>query len=384
MLFSLLNQSYWRDEAFCVMLAKRPLGEIFSLVVRFDHTPPLFYYLQHFWIGIFGDGEATMRSLSVIFHLLTVYFGWRLTKSKLAAFALLFNPLLWRYAVEARHYSAFTALILGAVYLKSASLWFLALLTHNFAWLYWLVWLMITKSKKLLWPGLAASPWLFFLAKQAADLHQEMWLKAPTITGVFNSLKVLLVSDVNYPVRPLLLGLMLILLIPVCFKPKRKFWLALLTPLLALIISRLWTPLFYERYFLPTTALLIICLCQVKRKLTVLLVLISLIAFIQINRYPFNPPMHQTAREIAAKWQPGEIVITRQPINFLEVYYYLNRLNPQIPVYSYLYPGEDHIPAYVGVDLVKPQAEILAVPYDRPVIIIEPDGRWHCCQSPQI
>ena len=47
MIIGLLNQpiwtqSYWRDEAFSVLLASHPWWELFGLIVKFDHTPRCF------------------------------------------------------------------------------------------------------------------------------------------------------------------------------------------------------------------------------------------------------------------------------------------------------------------------------------------------------
>ena len=152
-----------------MLLASRKLEEIFSLVVNFDHTPPLFYYLQHSWIGLFGGNEVTVRLLSLLFHLLIIYFVYKLSRSRVAALAVGLNPWLWQYALEARHYSAFGALVLAGIYFYQAKkfwlsnlCWAAALWTHNFAWLYFLTFAAVYRTKKLLPALVLGAAWLPF------------------------------------------------------------------------------------------------------------------------------------------------------------------------------------------------------------------------------
>lgn len=143
----ILHQSYWRDEAFSVLLASKKLKDVLSLTIQDTH-PPLYYFLLHFWIRLFGDGEYVTRSLSLLFHFLLVLSCFVLLKHllknwKVALFGslgVLLNPFLIEYAFETRGYMFFAFLIVTAAlfYLKKknflASLFLtLAVLTHNFA-----------------------------------------------------------------------------------------------------------------------------------------------------------------------------------------------------------------------------------------------------------
>lgn len=371
---SWLTQSYWRDEAFSVLLAGRPLREIFRLVVEYDHTPPLYYYLQHGWISWLGDGEVTMRSLSAGFYLLTVYWVYRLTRSRLAGLALALNPFLWQYAAEARHYTFYLAAVVGAVYYYEnkkpfwSNLWWtIAFWTHNFSWLYYGVFWLIKRDMRLLIAPLAGALWLPFAWRQIQSLDREMWLSAPA--GFWwwaESFKVF------FPAGTALAALLSIL---AGLKPKKILFLAVVPPLLAYLISKLWTPVYLERYLLPSLAFGLIFIGRSRLKsLLLILVLINAGAFIRLNRQPTKPPMRYAVDQIVDKLQPGDIIITREPINYPEVYYYLKRRGHQDRLYSYLYPGEDHIPDYIGVELIKPEAEILAVPAHRSYWLIWPDA----------
>lgn len=374
-MWPLLTQSYWRDEAFSVLLASRPVKEIFALVVRFDHTPPLFYYLQHGWIDLFGSSEIAVRSLSLLFHLLLVYFVYCLSKSRLAALAVGLNPFLWQYALEARHYSAFGALVLGAIYFfkvkkytQANLFWALALLTHNFAWLYFLTFAALNRTKKLLPALLFGSLWLPFAWQQINRLNQGVWLGLPHGPWWWwDSLKI-------FTVNPLLTWLLLALTVMALIRPSKLLLTALLPPLMAYIVSRFWVPLYLERYLLPTLPLLIAAGLPVWRRKGIIFVLASALAFIQVNQHSTKPSMRQAVALITSQIQPEEIIVTQQPINYLETYYYLQKTGNQNRLYSYLYPGEDRIPYYVGTGLIKSWPEITAVPAGRSFWLVKPDG----------
>jgi uncharacterized membrane protein len=102
-------QSFWRDEAFSVLLAEHPLFVIFT---KTTFEPPVYYTLLHFWIKIFGTSEIAVRSLSLLgFTLATiVIIEWshKLFKSHwlslFTPFFFFFNPMLLYYAFEARVY----------------------------------------------------------------------------------------------------------------------------------------------------------------------------------------------------------------------------------------------------------------------------------------
>jgi hypothetical protein len=372
-MWPLFTQSYWRDEAFSVLLAGRPLQDIFRLVVEFDHTPPLFYYIQHFWIGWFGDAEAALRSLSLAALLAAAAVVGCLSRNWLAGLALLINPLLWGYGHEARHYSFYLLLVLAAVYafekkqlVISNLLWALALWTHNFAWFYYGTWLLLTRDWRLLPAGLSGSLWLPFGWLQAQSLGQETWLALPGAGWWRESLKMFFGY---WPAGAVWLAVALL-------RPNRWAVLAVAPPLLTYLISRLWTPLYLERYLLPSLGFALIYWGRRRwnRLFLVIYLLALLPLFIQLNRRPAKPNMRQAAAQIAGQIRPEEIIITEQPLNYLEMYYYLRRYGFQDRLYSRLYPSEKYIPDYVGVELIKPEEAILAAPAGRAYWLVNPDS----------
>ena len=61
----------WLDEALTVNIARLPLHEIPSHLKQ-DGAPPLFYYLLHFWMLLFGQSDVATRSLSGIIGVATI------------------------------------------------------------------------------------------------------------------------------------------------------------------------------------------------------------------------------------------------------------------------------------------------------------------------
>ena len=101
----------WLDEALTVNIAHLPLHEIPSYLKR-DGSPPLYYYLLHFWTSWFGTSDVAVRSLSGVFGVITLPLVWlagkRLGGKTLAWAALLLlatSPFAVRYDTETRMYS---------------------------------------------------------------------------------------------------------------------------------------------------------------------------------------------------------------------------------------------------------------------------------------
>jgi hypothetical protein len=65
----------WLDEALTVDVARLPLHALPN-ALKHDGAPPLYYVLLHFWMGLFGQSNAAVRSLSGVFALLTLPVGW--------------------------------------------------------------------------------------------------------------------------------------------------------------------------------------------------------------------------------------------------------------------------------------------------------------------
>ena len=111
----------WLDEALTMNIARRPLGDIGTLLVRDGH-PPLFYWLLHGWMDLFGTSDTAVRSLSGVMSVATLPLAWwagkRAGGRAAGAWALLIvalSPFAVHYATEARMYSLVMCLVLAGV-----------------------------------------------------------------------------------------------------------------------------------------------------------------------------------------------------------------------------------------------------------------------------
>ncbi len=109
----------WLDEALSVNIAKLPVGDI-PEALRHDGHPPLYYWLLHGWMAVFGESDRSVRALSGVFAVLALPLMWLAgrrvggrTVAWLALVLLALNPWAFRYATEARMYSMVVVLALA-------------------------------------------------------------------------------------------------------------------------------------------------------------------------------------------------------------------------------------------------------------------------------
>ena len=119
----------WLDEALTVEIASAPLRDIGGLL-RHDGHPPLYYYLLHEWIQVFGQGAFAVRALSGIIGIavLAMVFvvGRRLAGARVARLSvavLAMSPFAIRYSSEARMYEFVVLLVLVGWWLVDRALY---------------------------------------------------------------------------------------------------------------------------------------------------------------------------------------------------------------------------------------------------------------------
>ena len=123
--------SLWHDEAFSALyISKYGWNEMMHRIIL-DVHPPLYYILLRLWNYVFGHGLLSLRSLSIVLGILTVWAGYLFVKQALsgktginnekwalvAALLLAVNPFQIQYALEARMYTLGTFLVLISSYL---------------------------------------------------------------------------------------------------------------------------------------------------------------------------------------------------------------------------------------------------------------------------
>jgi len=115
-------QSLWADEGNSVSLSGRSLDHITAGAAH-DIHPPLYYYLLHFWMRIFGNSEFAVRSLSALLGTALVYLTYLLGRhlsdywlGLVAALLATVSPFQVYYSQETRMYILLAALSALSVY----------------------------------------------------------------------------------------------------------------------------------------------------------------------------------------------------------------------------------------------------------------------------
>jgi len=114
----------WHDEAFSALYIRYSWPEMIDRMIL-DVHPPLYYFVLRFWSYIFGSSLLSLRAMSILFGVLTVWAGYLLIKKAfrnenlalLGALFLAINPFQIQYALEARMYTLGTFLALFSSWL---------------------------------------------------------------------------------------------------------------------------------------------------------------------------------------------------------------------------------------------------------------------------
>ena len=115
-------QPLWWDEGYSVWFATHPLAQMAALTAR-DIHPPLYYALLHLWIALWGPGPLALRSLSILFGMLTIPMAYLVGRELAgpraglwAAALIALNPIHVYYSQEVRMYGLVAGLSLGSMY----------------------------------------------------------------------------------------------------------------------------------------------------------------------------------------------------------------------------------------------------------------------------
>lgn len=235
-----LWRAYWIDEGISIGISSHPLSQIPALL-REDGSPPLFYFLLHFWMRLFGQSEAATHSLPLAVSIANVPVGyvcgrWLYDRRAGLAAAALFatNPFLNWYATETRMYTmvvleATVAVTLAWKAFEGRSLklacwavlaYGLVLYTHD-----WGIYLTAVTAAVLLLSALARRdlqlaravalasagayalwlPWLPSFIEQARNTAAP-WAVAPQIGDLFADPSTAIGGTAGVVVAPMLVG----------------------------------------------------------------------------------------------------------------------------------------------------------------------------------
>lgn len=126
-LAGLETQSMWADEGGTLALAARAPAVILRDTLA-DVHPPLYYWMLHGWMSLFGNSVAAARGLSALAGALAVLITWALaarwfgsTAGWVAGLAAAISPLAIHYSQEARMYAL--AMLLAAFLMLALDHW---------------------------------------------------------------------------------------------------------------------------------------------------------------------------------------------------------------------------------------------------------------------
>ena len=214
-IYQLGTQSIWYDEAYSLWISKLAVTQMVQTTAG-DVQPPLYYFLLHYWMIVFGTSASAVRLLSVLFGVLAIpmiyVVGRQLFNKEAGLVGALILALssfnIW-YSQETRMYSLMvfltllsmffflcflqrSALAVSAGYVLSTVL---LLYTHYYGVfvviaqnIYIVTFLVISKQRtyKLRhWVGLQAivlalfAPWMVVLSSQSFA-GPGAWLTKPT------------------------------------------------------------------------------------------------------------------------------------------------------------------------------------------------------------
>ncbi len=233
-----VGRSFWIDEGISVGISSHHLTQIPSLLTR-DGSPPLFYFLLHFWMLIFGRSEIATHLLPLSISLATIplaywsgveLFGRR--AGRWAAALMATNPFLEWYSTETRMYTLVIALsIVGITFAVRAArrrdipdaagavlAYTLLLYTHNWGIYLTIVsvgvlagWAWFEGDRRLAAQVCAAGgaafvlwlPWLPFFLDQVNSTAAP-WAVRPNIGNFFADQGYELGVTLNFAVAPLM------------------------------------------------------------------------------------------------------------------------------------------------------------------------------------
>lgn len=416
------TQSLWRDEAFSVLLAQRPL---LSFIGDITFEPPLYYILLHFWMKLFGTGETAIRSLSLLGFSLTVFVVIRWAdktfhKHWLSWFLPLFfflNPELLYYAFEVRAYGwyMFFSVVSMYAYLERKAAIYIAattlgLYTHTYMIFVPLVQVVhylyiqrnvlfskkrfslltdrMTRSFVLI--GLLYAPWLIKVITELSKLKESWYfpVDARLIKSVLGNIFIGYEGTPWY-LWPFTVVISMIILLAswhAIAVPRRRlrnafFFLLLFVPLGMVIGVSFYKPLFVNRYVMPSTIaeifLIVFAIENIRNIYIQRLTAAAALAFVVgFNLwYPgkyAKVDIRSAIFQINALAKPNDVILADGPLILFESIYYSKNSN----VFWYN-PQGSLFPWYVGDIIVSPDQIVRELPpYPTRAFIVHANGSY--------
>lgn len=416
------TQSLWRDEVFSILVSEHPISWI---ITKLSLEPPVYYFLLHFWMKIFGNGEITVRSLSLICVMLStiliIYWSEKLFKNKtlqiVMPLSFFLNPMIIYYAFEVRTYGLYillTTLSLYAYWQKKYLLFIvssvLGFYTHSYfiflffsQALHWLIYLShndIKKYRNLFKIPIFRSaiisfilflPWSYKLISKSGELKSswyypvDMQLVKSVLGNVF----------VGYEGTPwflwkytTILSILLFITFGIAlFHHKLRqlsglFFITVFLPLIIVVGFSFLKPLYVNRYMIPVTIseifLVFIAIDMIDNKyiksLSGIIVLICSILFnIWYPKEHAKVAIRPTIQEINKIKSPDDLYYASSSLNLFEIIYY-SQDRDKVFLYN---PDKSPFPVYVGKAVFKDSYMVSDIPnFPKKAFLINTDGTY--------
>ncbi len=414
-------QSFWRDEAFSYLLAKQNILNIITITAK-DFNPPLYYFLIHFWMKLFGSSEISLRTVSLIFFWLTIYvlymilrdiFNIPFKKILMYLFLAVINPLLIYYAFEARMYTmlAFFATLSSYAFLKKRRGLFListilGLYTHYFmifVSVMQIVWHLILHRKRrnrrelyhFLTPLFFFLPWILIVITMKGIAVESFWIEKLSLatfiqlpgiifTGFENGLRFY-----HKEITKVSLGLLALfgygfVSLRKHVQSKKSYLLYIVMwgvglPFFIALISFI-KPMFLPRYliFCVVGLLLFIFLTlEYTPKLPRIIIYLLLIGVsvnfhIQQVKDRKKSDLRKLIRQAKFVANPIDVMYVINELDYFPAQYYFGE--NRVYVYGKSY---EEIPSYVGKVLIPKSRFVTALPvYPKKAFILTSDSRY--------
>lgn len=371
----LAQESLRLDESQSIWQTAHSLSGMLEIVAQDVHMP-LYHIILHYWMIAFGTGVDTIRTLSLLFFLMTIPFVYLLARTimnrRWAMFVtLLFslNPFMNWYANEARMYTMLAFFSVVNQY------FFVRILQKKKGWLgygmsavigayshYFFIFNLLTQAiffltnKSKFKPGtlkrlagvaaligLAIAPWIAYFILQGAAGNTRPLIQPPTTVNFFNAYSQFLFGFQTDNINTIIVSCWPLLVIVAFFTVKRHLKVDVATSyllvaasvpvLLAFCLSFVVTPFFLSRYMVPVVAPLLIIIAWLLSRysrtavLTVAALWLGIVgvAFTQQVVNVGNPVREnyaQAADYIGEKASPSDIVVLSAPFTVYPFEYY--------------------------------------------------------------
>lgn len=419
-----LIQPLWRDEAFSVLFAAKPLRDV---IMQSSLEPPVYYVLLKFWTMIFGTGEIAVRLLSTLGVLLATYVVilWSEKEFKthwlswVTPLLFFFNPMILYYAFEVRTYGwyiLFSVLAMTSYLKKDWRLFILSSIFGFYTHLYMVFVIGVSvlhyaitnihanskfSLKKIIWDpmvrsciliGIASIPWIIRII-QSIPRYKDSWYFPVDFHLVKSVLGNMFLGYEGTPwffwKYTAYLSLALLGVFFFAWKNKTTryqtgyFLLMVFVPLITILsLSMGIKPLFVNRYLIMVTIAEILLFPYALMSLKPLSLRIPSVLFLGFGILLFSlwyPGQHKKAdyktpmKEISALMKPDDLIYVDNAIIYPEALYYAKN-----PKRLFLYaPSGIKFPWYIGDAIFTPQKATAAIPlYPQKAFVLSKDGTY--------